>query len=99
VMMACDNYDDWQIHSDPHSATSASFASTYLFTHDCRCYTTPVAWRSIVVNIDVARIFRGWVRPGFLVGGRWRVRRPRARRTRRKAPERWGKWGLGRYAV
>ena len=38
-----------------------------------------------------SRIF-GW-------RGRWRGRRPRARHTRREAPERWRKWGLGRGAV
>jgi len=45
-------------------------------------------------RIGVARIFRGCVRPGvhpgFVVGGRWRGRRPRERRGRREAPERPG---------
>ena len=48
----------------------------------------------LLARIRVARIFRGWVRPGvdpgFLVGGRWRDRRPRTRRGRREAPERRG---------
>ena len=62
---------------------------------------TPTFLRQIVsAHIGVPRIFRGWVRqgyvdPGFLVGGRWRGRRPRTMRDRREAPERregevWG---------
>jgi len=44
-----------------------------------------IAW-----GMHVARISRGWVRPGvdprFLVGGRWRGQRPRARR---EVPRGW----------
>ena len=60
---------------------------------------TPIFSGRLLARIGVARIFRGWVRPGvdpgFLVGGRWRGRRPRMRRGRRKAPERrgGGVWG------
>ena len=52
----------------------------------------PTFYGRLLARIGVARIFRGWVRPGvdpgFLVGGRWRGRRPRARRGRREAHER-----------
>jgi len=36
---------------------------------------------------DFQRVVRPGVDPGFLVGGEWRGRRPRARRGRREAPK------------
>jgi len=53
---------------------------------------TPTSYGRLLARICVATIFRGSVRPGvdpgFLVGGRWRGRRPRRRRGRREVPER-----------